>query len=80
MSHGLRRWLSGEESGCRCRRHRFHPWVGKIPGEGNGNPTLVFLPGKSHEQRSLAGYIHGVSESDTTEELSIVCPIQNYSS
>ena len=21
-----------------CKRHRFDPWVGKIPGEGNGNP------------------------------------------
>ena len=31
-------------------------------------PTPVFLPGKSHGWRNLAGYIvHGVSESDTTE-------------
>ena len=22
----------------RCERCRFNPWVGKIPGEGNGNP------------------------------------------
>ena len=30
--------------------------VGKIPGEGNGNqPILVYLPGESHRQRSLAG-------------------------
>ena len=30
----------------------------RSPGEGNGNPLaiLVFLPGKSHGQRSLAGY------------------------
>ena len=27
------------------------PWVGKIPWRGN--TTLVFLPGKSHGQRSL---------------------------
>ena len=27
------------------------------PGEGNGNPTPVFLPGKSHGQRSLVDYI-----------------------
>ena len=34
-------------------------------GEGNGN-TPVFLPGKSHGQRSLAGYmIHGVTKSRT---------------
>ena len=32
--HGLPRWLSGKESACqsrRCRRHRFDPWVAKIP-------------------------------------------------
>ena len=22
-----------------CRRPGFDPWVGKIPGEGNGNPV-----------------------------------------
>ena len=30
--------------------------VGLIPGVGNVKPTSVFLPGKFHEQRSLAGY------------------------
>ena len=28
----------------------------RFPGEGNGNPTPVFLPGESHGQRSLADY------------------------
>ena len=30
----LLRWLGGEVSTCQCRRHkrhRFDPWVGKIP-------------------------------------------------
>jgi len=35
-------WLpwyhSSKESACQCRRHRFDPWVRKIPGEENGNP------------------------------------------
>ena len=30
-SPGLPWWLSGEESTCQCRRHRFDPWSGKIP-------------------------------------------------
>ena len=30
------------------------PGLRRFPGEGNGYP--VFLPGKSHEQRSLADY------------------------
>ena len=29
---------------------------GRSPGEGNGNPLQVFLSGKSHGQRRLAGY------------------------
>ena len=40
----------------------------RSPGEGNDNPmTPVFLPGKSHQQRSLAGYSpEGRKESDMT--------------
>ena len=34
----------------------FDPWVGKIPWRRKWQPTPVFLPGKSHGQRSLAGY------------------------
>ena len=33
------------------------PGLGRSPGEGHGNPTPVFLPGESHEWRSLVGYI-----------------------
>ena len=57
-----------EESGCQCRRHRFDPWVGKIPWRRKWQPTPVFLPGKSHGQTILAGYSpSGLRESDTTE-------------
>ena len=31
------------------------PRLGRSPGGENGNPLKVFLPGKSHGQRSLAG-------------------------
>ena len=34
----------------------FGPWVGKIPWSRAWQPIPVFLPGKSHGQRSLAGY------------------------
>ena len=53
-----------------CRRPAFDPWVGKIPWRRKWQPTPVFLPGKSHGQRSLAGYsLRGCKESDTTEQL-----------
>ena len=32
------------------------PWVGEIPWRRAWHPTAVFLPGKSHGQRSLVGY------------------------
>ena len=56
------------------------PGLGRSPGVGNGIPTgilviptgtPVFLPRKSHGQRSLAGYSpYGCKESDMTEQLS----------
>ena len=49
-------WFSSKESACQCRRLRFDPCAGKIPWRREWLPTLVFLPGKSHGQRSLAGY------------------------
>jgi len=53
-----------------CRRARFHPQVGKIPWRRKWQPIPVFLPGKSHGQRSLVGYsAWGRKESDTTEQL-----------
>ena len=42
----------------------------KIPWRRKWLPTPIFLPGESHEQRSLAGYSSwGCKESDTTERL-----------
>ena len=50
--------------------------LGSIPGLGRspegGHDTPVFLPGESHEQRSLEGYSSwSRKESDMTEKLSI---------
>ena len=44
----------------------------RYPGGGNGNPLRYSLPGKSHGQRSLAGYSPwGCKESDMTERRSL---------
>ena len=71
----LPKWFSGKESNCHCRRCKgcwFGPWVGKIPWRRKWQPTPVFLPGKSHGQRSLAGYSSwGHKESDMAEQLSV---------
>ena len=47
---------SGKEPTCQCRSRKrlgVDPWIGKIPLEEG---TLVFLPGESYGQRSLAEY------------------------
>ena len=62
---------SGKEPGCQCRRHKRHgfdPWVRKVPSSRKWQLALVYLPGKFHGQRSLAGYSpRGCNESDRTE-------------
>ena len=35
---GLPWWLSGKESTCQCRRHRFDPWSRKIPWRKKWQP------------------------------------------
>ena len=48
------------------------PRLGRSPEEGSGIPTPVFLPKKSHRQKSVAGYSPwGHKESDMTEWLSL---------
>ena len=48
----------------------FSPWVGKIPWRRKWQPIPVFLSGKPHGQRSLAGCSTCVRQS-----LSRSCPI-----
>ena len=52
-------WFSGKESACqrrRPKRYGFDSQVRKRPWRRELQPTPVFLPGKPHGQRSLAGY------------------------
>ena len=67
------RWCTDKESACQCRRCNrggFYPWVGKIPWRRAWQPTPVFFAGKSHGQRSLAGYSpRGHKELDRIEQL-----------
>ena len=59
-------WFSGKESASQCRRCGSDPWVRKIPWGRKWLLTLVFLPRKSHGQRSLVGYRSwGCKEPDT---------------
>ena len=69
--------LSGaSQAACQCKRHRrrrFNLWVGRIPWKRKWQPTPVFLPGKFHGERSLAGYSPwGHKESHPTERLTMI--------
>ena len=45
-----------EKSACNAGDMDSIPGVGKIPWRRKWQPTPVFLPGKSHGQRSLVAY------------------------
>ena len=71
-STGFPGGASGEESAY--KRHSFDPWVRKVPWRRTWQPTLVFLPGEVHGQRSLAGCsLCGHKELDMTERLKHTC-------
>ena len=60
----------GKESDYNAGDPGSIPGSGRSPGEGNGNPLPMFLPGKSYEWKSLAGFTpRGHRELDTTEQL-----------
>ena len=71
----LPRWHSGKEFAWRCRRHKkhgFNPWVWKMLWRRKWQPIPVFLPRKSHGQRSLESCSQwGRKGSGRTEWLSL---------
>ena len=59
----------GKESACNAGDPSSIPGENPLKERRKWQPTPVFLPGKSQGQRSLVGHVHGVTESDTTEQL-----------
>ena len=62
---GVPRSSVGKASVCNVGRPGFNSWVRKFPWRRKRHPTLVFLPGESHGQRSLAGYSSWAHKSQT---------------
>ena len=70
-THGLQhdrlpRRRSGKESACqcrRCKRHKFNPWVGKMPWRRAWGPTQYSCLENPMDRGAWLAAIHGVAES-----------------
>ena len=72
---GLPWWHSCQRVCLQCRKHGFHPWVGKIPGGGHGNP-LQYSCLRITWTEEASGYgPWGYKELDTTERLILLYKI-----
>ena len=70
INKGLPWWLSAKESACSAgdKEMQVQSLGQEDPWRRKWQPTPVFLPGRFHGQKSLAGYSpQGHKESDTTE-------------
>ena len=56
---------TGNQMSVIAVRHRFDPWVGKIPWSRKWQPTPVFLPGKFYGQKTWWATVCGVTKSWT---------------
>ena len=59
----------GKESACNAEDSGSIPGLGRSPGKRHGNPTPVFVPGESHGQKSLAGYIQPMGSQSVRHDL-----------
>ena len=62
---GLPKWHSGNEYACQGKRRKFDPWVGMIPGGGNGNPLQYSFLRNPTEKGAWWAIVHEVAKSRT---------------
>ena len=57
---------SDKEPACQCRRGKkggFNPWVGKTPGEGQGNPLQCSRLENPMDRGAWQATVHRVTQS-----------------
>ena len=65
---GLSNGASGKEPTCQCRRHKRHkfsPWVMKIPGGGHDNPLHYSCLENPMDRGAWWATVHGLTQSQT---------------
>ena len=61
----LPQWLKRYRTCLQCRRHRFDPVSGRLPGEGNGNPLQYSCLENPMGRGAWQATVHGVTKSQT---------------
>ena len=55
----------GKESACNTRDPGLIPWLGRLPGEGNGHPLQYSCLENSMDRGAWRLIVHGVTKSQT---------------
>ena len=64
-----------KQSACNAGDSGSIPGLGRSPGEGNGNPLQYSCLENSVDGGAWWATVHGVAESDVTEQLTLSLPI-----
>ena len=67
-------WLRCKKSVCNAGDPGLIPGSGRSSGEGNGNPFPYSLLENSMNRGAWWAPVHGIAESDMTEQLTLFFP------